>query len=280
MYWIVAKKNLSENIVKLEIKASDIAIARKPGNHAIVKIDKDGEPLPLVISSVNIEKGTITFFVHKIGVIHQKLANLAVGDELYDILGPFGETVPIRFAGTVVCAAGGVGIAPLYPIVVAMKEAGNKVITVIAARTKEYIILENEIRHISDEVIILTDDGSCGKTGLVTEGMQEVFRREKVDQVITFGSARMIKYSTILTRMYNIPLFAVLYSMKVDNHGINGIYKVTICGQSKYICVDGIYFNAFYPDFDTMIKRMEGRLKEEYVGNQNYLLHQLVYTEA
>jgi ferredoxin/flavodoxin---NADP+ reductase len=276
MNWIVAKKNLSENIVKLEIKASEIAQARKPGHHVIIKIDKEGEPFPMVISRVDLTKGTITLFVHKIGVVHQKLANLVVGDELYEVSGPYGYSVPIERVGTVLCAAGGVGIAPLFPVVDALKKDGNKVITVLAARSCNKLILENEMRQISDEVIILTDDGSCGKKGLVTDGMQEVFNREKVDQVITFGSARMIKFSTILTRMFNIPLNATLYSMKVDRIGINGIYRVSVCGNSKYICVDGIDFNAFYPDFDTMIIRMENRLNKEYVGNQNYSLHQVV----
>lgn len=276
MNWIVAKKILSENIVKLEIKASEIAIARKPGHHVIIKIDSDGEPFPMVISRVDTDKGTITLYVHKIGVIHQKLANLVVGDELFEVSGPYGYSVPIKKVGTVVCAAGGVGIAPLFPVVDAMKKAGNKVITILAARSCNKLILEDEIRLISDEVIIMTDDGSCGRKGLVTEGMKEVFNREKVDQVITFGSARMIKHSTILTRMYNIPLVATLYSMKVESVGINGIYRVSVCGGSKYICVDGIDFNAFYPDFDTMILRMESRLSKESVGNQNYSLHQVV----
>jgi NAD(P)H-flavin reductase len=276
MNWIVAKKNLSENIVKLEIQASEIALARKPGHHVIVKIDKDSEPFPMVISHVNTNKGTITLFVHKIGMIHQKLAALVVGDELFDVSGPYGYSIKIDKFGTVVCAAGGVGIAPLFPVVEALKEAGNKVITVLAARSADFLILEDEIRRISDEVIIMTEDGSCGKTGLVTDGMQSVFNRDRIVQVVTFGSARMIKYTTLLTHMYNIPLTATLYSMKVDSVGINGIYRVSVCGNSKYICVDGIDFNAFYPDFDTMIKRMESRLSKESAGNQNYSLHQVV----
>jgi ferredoxin/flavodoxin---NADP+ reductase len=276
MNWIVAKKNLSENIVKLEIKALEIALSRKPGHHVIIKIDKDSEPFPMVISRVNITNGTITLFVHKIGVIHQKLAAHVVGDELFEVSGPYGYSIKIDKVGTVLCAAGGVGIAPLFPVIEALKEAGNRVITVLAARSCNKLILEDEIRRISDELIILTDDGSCGKKGLVTDGMLEVFNREKVDQVVTFGSARMIKHSTLLTRMYNIPLVATLYSMKVENIGINGIYRVSVCGNSKYICVDGIDFNAFYPDFDTMINRMESRLSKESVGNQNYSLHQLL----
>ena len=276
MNWIVAKKNLSENIVKLEIQASEIAMVRKPGHHVIVKIDKMSEPFPMVISQVNKNKGTITLFVHKMGVIHQRLSTLVVGDELFEVSGPYGYAIKIDKVGTVVCAAGGVGIAPLYPVVEALKEAGNKVITVLAARSSDLLILEDEIRRVSDEVVIMTDDGSRGKKGLVTDGMQAIFNREKVVQVVTFGSARMIKHTTLLTHMYNIPLTATLYSMKVDNAGINGIYRVSVCGNSKYICVDGIDFNAFYPDFDTMIKRMESRLSKESVGNQNYSLHQVI----
>ena len=275
MNWIVAKKNISGNIVKLDIKASEIAFVREPGHHVIVRITRESEPLPMVIARVNRDRGLITLFVHKIGSVHRQLANMSVGEELYNISGPYGVPVNAEKTGTVLCAAGGVGIAPLCPVTEAMKKAGNRVISVIGARTADYLILDEEIRRFSDELIIMTDDGSLGEKGMVTDGMQKIFIRERINHVITYGPARMIKHSTILTRKYSIPLVATLYSMKVDNNGINGIYRVSVCGESKYICVDGIDFNAYYPDFDTMISRMGTRFHDEYSGNQLYMEPQL-----
>jgi len=224
----------------------------------------------MVISRANKSRGTITLFVHTLGVLQQKLAGMAVGDELMELSGPYGNSINAAKVGTVVCAAGGVGIAPLFPIVEAMKEAGNKVIVVLGARSSDYLILEDEMRRIADELIVMTDDGSRGREGMVTEGMHEIFSREKVDLVVTYGPVKMIKHSSTLTHMFNIPIIATLYSMNVDGKGNNGIYRISVCAKSNYVSVDGIDFNAYYPNFDTMIKRMEGRLKDDYAGNQSY----------
>ena len=271
MNWIVAKRNVSDKITKLEIKAPEIAFKWKPGCHVYVKIEKHSERIPLIVLKANVLAGTVTVFILKKGVGFLKLANLVVGDEIESIEGPFGEPVTIKKVGTVICAAGGVGISPLFPIVNAMKAAGNKVITIIGARTKEFLFLSDELKNISDELIILTDDGSMGSKGLVPKGIMDVLKREHIDQVITFGSAQMIKHSTLITCRFNTPLIATLYSMRIDGIGINAAYRVAVCGGSRYICVNGDDFNAYYTDFDEMIERMENRLKEEYIGNQNYI---------
>jgi NAD(P)H-flavin reductase len=270
MNWIVARKRLSENIVKIDISAPEIASASKPGNHVIIKLSDNSEPLPMVISRVNKQRGIISLYIHTLGTLQQKLAGMAVGDELFELNGPCGNSIDAEKVGTVVCAAGGVGIAPLFPIVAAMKEAGNRVIVVLGARSSNYLILEDEMLRIADELIVMTDDGSRGREGMVTEGMHEVFTREKVDLVVTYGPVKMIKHSSTLTHMFNIPIIANLYSMNLDGNGNNGIYRVSVCANSNYVSVDGIDFHAFYPNFDTMMKRMEGRLNDGYAGNQSY----------
>ena len=176
---IISKENFSENVIKLEIEAPLIAKARKAGHFVIVKVGEKGERIPLTIASADTTKGTITLVIQKVGVSSTKLCNLNVGDEITDLVGPLGKATHIEKAGTVVCAGGGVGVAPLLPIVEAFKKAGNKVITVLAARTKELVILESQMRQYSDEVIIMTDDGSYGKKGLVTDGIEEVIKRDR-----------------------------------------------------------------------------------------------------
>jgi NAD(P)H-flavin reductase len=276
MNLIIAKKKLSENVVKIDIKASEIAYAYKPGHHVFIKMYKESKPLPVVISKADDRIGTISLFVHSIGIAQQKLAAMVVGDVLFDVSGPFGHSVEIQRFGTVVCAAGGVGIVPLYPIVEAMKAAGNKVIVILGASSDQYILLKDEMRLLADELIIMTDDGSLGREGMVTEAMKQLFYREKVDKVITSGPIKMIKNSSALTLMFNIPIVANLYSIDTDGNGDTGIYRVSVLPNSKYICVDGIDFNAFYPDFETMNKRMEQRLTNEYDGNQSYSKHLLI----
>ncbi|MBN2235980.1 MAG: sulfide/dihydroorotate dehydrogenase-like FAD/NAD-binding protein, partial [Bacteroidales bacterium] len=199
---IIAVENLSENVVKLEIEAPRIAKKREAGHFVIVKIGKKGERIPLTISSSDPEKGTITLIIQKVGVTSHKVASLNVGDIVTDVVGPLGQATHVSKVGTVLCAGGGVGVAPLLPIVEALHKAGNRVITVLAARTKDLVILEKEMREHSDEVIIMTDDGSYGKQGLVTHGMEEVILREKIDKAVTIGPAIMMKFSSMLTKKY------------------------------------------------------------------------------
>jgi NAD(P)H-flavin reductase len=268
---IVSKEILSENVVKLEIEAPRIAKKRKAGHFVIIKIGKRGERIPLTISSADVEKGIITLIIQKVGVTSHKVALLEAGDEITDVVGPLGLATHVEKFGTVLCAGGGVGTAPLLPIVEAMKKAGNRVITVLAARSKDLIILEKEMRAYSDEVIIMTDDGSYGKQGLVTQGMEEVILREKVDKSIIIGPAIMMKFGSLLTKKYNIPTEASLNAIMVDGTGMCGACRVSVGGSTKFVCVDGPEFDAHEVNFDELLTRLGGFKEEEYTAYKNYL---------
>lgn len=255
---ILDKKYFSEKVVQLEVEAPLIAKARKPGNFVIVRVGEKGERMPLTISAADAKKGSITLVVQKMGVSSTKLCNLNVGDCITDLVGPLGKATHIEKVGTVLACGGGVGVAPLLPIVQGFKEAGNRVVSVLAARSKELVILEDEIRKYSDEVIVMTDDGSYGKKGLVTEGMEEVIKREKVDMAVTIGPAVMMKFCALLTRKYEIPTIASLNAIMVDGTGMCGACRVTVGGQTKFTCVDGPEFDAHQIDFDEMMRRLGG----------------------
>ena len=253
---IVGKEYFSPNVVKLEIEAPLIAKSRRAGHFVIVRSDEHGERMPLTIAGADLQKGTITLVVQKIGVSSTKLCDLNVGDYVHDVVGPLGKATHIEKFGTVVCAGGGVGVAPLLPIIQAMKAAGNRVVSVLAGRTKDLIILEDEVRRSSDEVIIMTDDGSYGKKGFVTAGVEEVINREKVDLCVTIGPAVMMKFVAQLTKKYNVPTVASLNTIMVDGTGMCGACRVTVGGKTKFVCVDGPEFNAHEVDFEEMMMRM------------------------
>ena len=253
---IVKKEYLSENVIKFEVEAPLIAKSRKAGHFVIVKIGKYGERIPLTIASADKEKGVITLVIQVIGNSSRKICALNEGEYITDLVGPLGKATHIENFGTVVCACGGVGTAPMLPIVEAMKAAGNKVITVLAARTKELVILEKEMRSFSDEVIIMTDDGSYGKKGLVTNGVEEVIQREKTDLCVTIGPAVMMKFVSLLTAKYNVPTVASLNTIMVDGTGMCGACRITVGGKTKFVCVDGPEFDAHQVDFDEMLMRL------------------------
>ena len=202
---IISKEQFSEKVFKFEVEAPLIARSRKAGHFVIVRVDAKGERMPLTIAGADVQKGTITLVVQEVGLSSTKLCQLNAGDYILDVVGPLGQATHIENFGTVVCAGGGVGVAPMLPIIQALKEAGNRVISVLAGRTKDLIILENEVRKSSDEVIIMTDDGSYGNKGLVTEGIESVIKREKVDKCFAIGPAITMKFCCLLTQKYNIP---------------------------------------------------------------------------
>lgn len=255
---IVSKEYFSENVIKFEVEAPRIAKSRKAGHFVMVKVGAKGERIPLTIADADIAKGTITLVIQRMGVSSTKLAQLNVGDEITDLVGPLGQATHIEKFGTVICACGGVGTAPMMPIVVALKEAGNRVITVLAARTKDLIILEEQMKQYADEVIVMTDDGSYGNKGLVTNGVESVINREKVDLCVTIGPAVMMKYVSMLTKKYEIPTMASLNTIMVDGTGMCGACRVTVGGKVKFVCVDGPEFDAHQVDFDEMLMRLGG----------------------
>lgn len=268
---ILEKEYFSKNVVKLVLDAPQIAKSRKPGHFVIIKIGDKGERIPLTIASSDIEKGTITLVVQKVGVTSAKLLNLEVGDEVTDVVGPLGESTHIEKVGTVLCAGGGVGVAPLLPIVEGFKKAGNRVITVLAARTKDLVILEEQMREFSDEVIIMTDDGSYGNKGLVTMGMEKIIEREKVDLSVVIGPAIMMKFASFTTKKYNIPTYASLNTIMVDGTGMCGACRISVGGKTKFVCVDGPEFDAHQVDFDQMLMRLGAYKDQEYAAYQKYL---------
>ena len=246
----------------MEVEAPLIARSRKAGHFVIVRACEGGERIPLTIATADKEKGSITLVVQRVGVSSEKLCRLNEGEQIADIAGPLGKATHIDKFGTVVCAAGGVGAAPLLPIVEALHAAGNRVITVLAARNKSLIILEEELRKVSDEVIIMTDDGSYGKKGLVTEGVEEVIKREKVDKCFAIGPAIMMKFVCLLTKKYEISTDVSLNTIMVDGTGMCGACRITVGGKTKFVCVDGPEFDGHEVDFDEMLKRL-GAFKAE-----------------
>jgi len=268
---VVEKEQFSDLVVKLVIEAPAIAKSRKAGHFIILRLGKKGERIPLTIVEADVEKGTITIIVQKVGVSSTKLANLEVGGYITDVVGPLGNPTHIEKVGTILASGGGVGVAPLLPIVEAFKKAGNKVITVLAARTKELIILEEQIRNFSDEVVIMTDDGSYGKKGLVTDGLEDIIKREKIDLAVTVGPAIMMKFVALLTKKYNIPTLASLNTIMVDGTGMCGACRVTVGGKTRFVCVDGPEFDAHQVDFDEMLNRLNAYKKQEEKAYEDFL---------
>ena len=253
---ITKKEQLSEKVFKLTVEAPLIAKSRKAGHFVIVRVGEKGERIPLTIANADIEKGTITLVVQTVGLTSTKLCSLNEGDYITDVVGPLGQATHIEKFGTVVCAGGGVGIAPMLPIVQALKAAGNRVITVLAGRNKSLIFMEDEMAASSDELMIMTDDGSYGTKGLVTNGIESIIQREKVDKCFAIGPAIMMKFVCLLTKKYDIPTDVSLNTIMVDGTGMCGACRVTVDGQTKFVCVDGPEFDGHKVDFDEMMKRM------------------------
>ena len=253
---IIKKEQFSEKVFKFVVEAPLIAKSRKAGHFVIVRVGDKGERMPLTIADSDTVNGTITLVVQKVGYSSTKLCNLNEGDYITDVVGPLGQATHIENFGTVVCAGGGVGVAPMLPIIKALKQAGNKVISVLAGRTKELIILEDEVRKHSDEVIIMTDDGSYGQKGVVTVGIEQVIQREKVDKCFAIGPAIMMKFCCLLTKKYNVPTDVSLNTIMVDGTGMCGACRITVGGKTRFVCVDGPEFDGHEVDFDEMFKRM------------------------
>ena len=267
---IISKRFFSDNVAELVVEAPLIARSRKAGHFVIVRVDEVSERIPLTISAADIERGTITLVVQQIGVSTHKLLAKEPGECLHDIVGPLGRATHIEHYGTVVCACGGVGAAPMLPIAEALKKAGNRVITVLAARNKDLIILKDELAQWSDELIVMTDDGSMGQQGVVTVGVEQVINREQVDKCITIGPAIMMKFVALTTAKYNIPTEASLNTIMVDGTGMCGACRVTVGGKTMFVCVDGPEFDAHAVDWNEMLSRMKSYKDEETAAMERY----------
>ena len=273
MNLIVKKKQFSEKVFLFEVEAPLIAKSRKAGNFVIIRIGNKGERMPLTIADADVEKGTITIVVQKVGLSSQKLCSLNEGDYITHVVGPLGNPTHIENFGTVVCAGGGVGVAPMLPIIRALKAAGNRVLSVIAGRSRDLVILEDEVRDSSDELIIMTDDGSYGEKGVVTVGIEKFIQQEHVDKVFAIGPPIMMKFSCLLTQKYNIPTDVSLNTIMVDGTGMCGACRLTIGGKTKFVCIDGPEFDGALVDWDEMFKRMGTFKREEQDEMEHYTDH-------
>lgn len=253
---IVDKKYFSEKVVCLEVEAPLIARSRKAGHFVIVRCGDNGERIPLTIADSDTSRGAIMLVVQDVGESTHAICNLEKGDFLTDVVGPLGRATKITKSGTVICAGGGVGVAPMLPIIKALHQAGNKVIAILAARSRDLIILEEQVRPHCDELIIMTDDGSYGNKGLVTDGIESIIKKEKVDMVVTIGPAIMMKFVSLLTKKYCIPTICSLNTIMVDGTGMCGACRITVGGKTRFVCVDGPEFDAHQVDFDEMLMRL------------------------
>ncbi len=268
---VVERKVLSENVVMLVVEAAVISRKQCPGQFVIVRTDEKGERIPLTIADADRENGTITLIIQKVGTSSSKIAHLNPGDSLLDVSGPLGRPTHIEKLGTVLACGGGVGIAPLYPIARAFKEAGNKLIAVLGARNRELLILEKEMTAFADEVIIMTDDGSYGRKGVITVGIEDVLKREPVHLAVAIGPAVMMKFTALLTKRYDVPTIASLNTIMVDGTGMCGACRVSVGGKTRFVCVDGPEFDAHLIDYDEMIQRLNTYKAEEKLSFDGYL---------
>ncbi|WP_315562427.1 bifunctional dihydroorotate dehydrogenase B NAD binding subunit/NADPH-dependent glutamate synthase [Segatella oris] len=271
---IISKRQFSEKVFCFDIEAPLIAQSRRAGNFVIVRVDKNSERMPLTIADADKVRGTIKLVVQKVGLSSTKLCNLNEGDEVADVVGPLGNPTHIENFGTVICAGGGVGVAPMLPIIRALKEAGNRVLSVLAGRNKELIILEDEVRASSDQTIIMTDDGSYGEKGVVTVGIEKLIQQEHIDKAFAIGPPIMMKFCCLLTQKYNIPTDVSLNTIMVDGTGMCGACRLTIGGKTKFVCIDGPEFDGALVDWNEMFKRMgtfKAVEKEEMEHYQEHL---------
>ena len=272
---IVEKRQLSENVFAAEIEAPLIAKARRPGQFVIVSIRSEySERIPLTIAGADPVKGTIRLIWQRVGKSTAELSEMKVGDVIENIAGPLGRPTHIEKVGTVVCVGGGIGCAPLLPIATAMKEAGNKVISIIGARTKELVMLEHEFTTMSDEIMVTTDDGSYKRQALVTEPLEEVCRRaEKPNLAVAIGPAVMMKFCCQVTKKYEIPTIVSLNTIMIDGTGMCGGCRVEVGGETKFVCVDGPEFDGHKVDFDLMIRRLNAYKSLEEKAMKGYKDH-------
>lgn len=265
---ILLKKHLSKDVFLMKLEAPNIAREREAGQFVIIQADSDySERIPLTIADADEAEGSITIIFQVVGKSTLNLAKLNEGDSIENVLGPLGQPTHIEKVGTVVCVGGGIGVAPLHPIAQAMKRAGNRVITIIGARTKELLILEDEMRAIADELIVCTDDGSYGRKDLVTKPLQEICESENPDLAVVIGPAVMMKFAAETTRPYGVKTYASLNTIMVDGTGMCGGCRVSVGGETKFVCVDGPEFDAHQVDFENMMLRLSSFKKEEKKSN-------------
>jgi ferredoxin--NADP+ reductase len=269
---IVKKERMSADVVRMVLEAREIAETRKAGQFIVLRINEEGERIPLTIADADPKAGTVTIIFQEVGKSTKHLGTLDKGDDILDLAGPLGKPTHIEKFGTVVCVGGGVGVAPMFPITEALKNAGNKVITIIGSRTKDLLILEDEMKRVSDTLIVMTDDGTYGKKGFVTQALEEIIKSgEKVDIVVAIGPVVMMRAVSEVTRPYKIPTVVSLNSIMVDATGMCGGCRVTVDGTSKFACVEGPEFDGHLVDFKELMMRQKTYMKQEHESLECFL---------
>ena len=271
MNTIRKREELGRNVVRYVVDAPLVATHRKPGQFVIIRVTDHGERIPLTIADANPEMGTISLIVQSVGKTTREMAMLRPGNAIHDIVGPLGKPAHIQRFGTVLCIGGGIGTAPLYPIAKGMREARNRVITVLGARAHDLVILEDDMRNVSDELIVTTDDGSYGTKGLVTDAIRSlVSGGTHIDQAVVIGPPLMMKFTSLLTKELGIPTMASLNPIMIDGTGMCGGCRVTVGGEIKFACVDGPEFDAHEVDWDSMIRRLGTYRTAEQAAAERY----------
>jgi ferredoxin--NADP+ reductase len=280
MYNIRDKVDYSDDVYMQVIEAPAVAAAARPGQFVILRIHEEGERIPLTIADFDREAGTITIVVQAIGKSTRHLQTLGRGDSLANFIGPLGVPSEIERVGTVICAGGGIGVAPIFPIARALKEAGNKVISIVAARNKSLLLWEDRMREVSDELIVTTDDGSRGRHCLVTEPLKELCEAGGIDLVYAIGPGVMMKLSCKTTQEYGVKTLVSLNSIMVDGTGMCGACRVSVGGETKFVCVDGPEFDGHQVDFDLLLSRQRQYLSQEKESLDSYLLDAAAFHAA
>jgi ferredoxin--NADP+ reductase len=276
MYKILDRVDYSDDVYMQVIEAPAVAAACKPGQFIILRIDEEGERIPLTIADFDRVAGTITIVVQAIGKTTRQLQKLGKGDFLANFIGPLGVPSVIEKVGTVICAGGGIGVAPIYPIARALKEAGNKVISIVAARNQNLLLWEDRMREVSDELIVTTDDGSRGRHCLVTEPLKELCEAGDIALVYAIGPGVMMKFCSRTTLEYGVKTLVSLNSIMVDGTGMCGACRCSVGGETKFVCVDGPEFDGHQVDFDQLLARQRQYLRQEKESLDAYLVRTAV----
>ncbi len=271
MYKILEKVDYSDDVYMQVIEAPAVAKAAQAGQFIVLRINEEGERIPLTIADFDRDKGTVTIVVQAVGKSTRHLQTLGAGDEIANFIGPLGIPSEIENFGTVVCAGGGVGVAPIYPIARELKKAGNKVISIVAARTRNLLLWEDKMNDVSDEVIVTTDDGSYGRKCLVTEPLKELCETGGVDLIYAIGPGIMMKFCCKTTEPYNVKTLVSLNSIMVDGTGMCGACRVSVGGETRFVCVDGPEFDGHQVNFDELMARQRQYLEQEKIANDLYM---------
>jgi ferredoxin--NADP+ reductase len=271
LYKILLREDLVPNVHLYKIEAPAVAKKAQPGQFIVIRIDEKGERIPLTVADWDREEGSVTIIVMEVGTTTQRLAQLGTGDSIADFVGPLGLPTHIENYGTVVCVAGGFAVAPIKPITRALKQAGNKVFSIMGARNKDLLFWENELRSVSDQLIVTTDDGSYGRKGLVTEPLKELLEsNEKIDLVVAIGPSIMMKFCAKTTEPFGVKTVVSLNPIMVDGTGMCGACRVSVGGVTRFVCIDGPDFDGHQVDWDLLFARQRIYLDEEKSSAEIY----------